>query len=63
MPTPQMEKPQTPDDTASLPRAVLIVLLLMVGAVAVRFGMEVLLLARKSEMRDFAAYYTAAVVA
>ncbi len=63
MPTPQMEKPQTPDDTASLPRAVLIVLLLMVGAVAVRFGMEVLLLARKGEMRDFAAYYTAAVVA
>ncbi len=63
LPTPQMDKPQIPDNIPGLPRAVLIVLSLMVAAITVRFGMEVLLLARKSEMRDFAAYYTAAVVA
>ena len=63
MPTPQINKPHTPHNTTALPRGVLIVLSLMVATVAVRFGMEVLLLARKSEMRDLAAYYTAAVVA
>ena len=45
-----------------LSHAVLIVLVLMVATVAVRFGMDMILLASKGEMRDFAACYTAAVV-
>jgi len=46
-----------------LPRAVLIVLWIVVASAAVRFGMDVVLLAKKSELRDFAACYTAAVLA
>jgi hypothetical protein len=38
-------------------------LLLMIAMVAVHFGMGVILLAKKGEMRDFAACYTAAVLA
>lgn len=47
----------------SLAHPVMTVLLLIVAAASVRFGMELLLLAKKGEMRDFAAYYTAAVMA
>jgi glycosyl transferase family 87 len=44
-------------------RSVLLVLAFVVAVAAVRLGMEVVLLAGKGEMRDFASYYTAAVVA
>jgi len=46
-----------------LSHAVLVVLVLIVATFAVRFGMDMILLASKGEMRDFAACYTAAVVA
>jgi hypothetical protein len=52
-----------PQRLPQLPRAVLIVLWIVVASAAVRFGMDMLLLAAKGEMRDFAACYTAAVLA
>lgn len=52
-----------PPRLPQLPRAMLIVLWVVVASAAVRFGMDVVLLAKKSELRDFAACYTAAVLA
>jgi hypothetical protein len=44
-------------------RGIALVLAFVVAVAAVRLGMEVVLIAGKGEMRDFASYYTAAVVA
>ncbi len=44
-------------------RGVVLVLAFVVAVAAVRLGIEVVLIAGKGEMRDFAGYYTAAVVA
>jgi hypothetical protein len=64
---PQASAPLAPDHVPCplppLPYAVSVVLWLLVASVAVRFGMDAILLASKGEMRDFAACYTAAVLA
>lgn len=64
---PQVDAPlgphHVPCPLPSLPYAVSVVLWLLVASVAVRFGMDAILLASKGEMRDFAACYTAAVLA
>ena len=58
-----MKIPDGRDRISTLPPGTLAVLGLVLAAVIVQFGMRVVMVAGKGDMRDFAAGYTAAVVA
>jgi len=58
-----MKTPGSRDRSSTPPPGTLTVLGLVLAAVLVQFGMHVAMIARKGDLRDFAAGYTAAVVA
>jgi len=58
-----MKIPGILDKSSAPPPGTLAVLGLVLAAVLVQFGMHVAMIAKKGDLRDFAAGYTAAVVA